>query len=331
MFQAASPNPAFQGVSLLGVHFVGTSSASLHKLLLTGVLVAATLIGAAIIRALSRLLAGSRGGGRPRFWIAQIVRLLVLAIIVGGAVSIWFDSSGRLATMLGWVAAGVAIALQRVITAFAGYLIILRGNVFTVGDRITIGGVRGDVVKLGFMQTTVMEMGEAPGEQSADPAMWVRARQYSGRLVRVTNDKIFDAPVYNYTREFPYFWEEIHIPVRYADDYHVVERIMLDAAHTHTDQIVAQGEPAFAALKRRVFLSEQPEFGPRVYIVLTDNWNSLTVRFLVRDHGARDVKNAISRDILTGLQEAGIGIASTTAAIVEVPPLRVRAEVARPG
>ncbi len=36
------------------------------------------------------------------------------------------------------------------ITAFAAYLIILPGRVFTVGDRITLAAVRGDVVALGF-------------------------------------------------------------------------------------------------------------------------------------------------------------------------------------
>src|SRR5436305_6129295 len=100
--------------------------------------------------------------------------------------------------------------MQKVVTAFAGYLVILRGKTFTVGDRITMGGVRGDVVALGFMQTTIMEMGQPPGEQADPPAMWVQARQYSGRIVRVTNDKIFDTPVYNYTRQFPFVWEEMH-------------------------------------------------------------------------------------------------------------------------
>ena len=50
-----------------------------------------------------------------------------------------------------------------------------------------------------------MEMGQPPAVQNADPAMWVRARQYTGRVVTLTNDKIFDSPVYNYTRDFPFY------------------------------------------------------------------------------------------------------------------------------
>ncbi len=97
-----------------------------------------------------------------------------------GLISIWVSNPGNLATGAGLITAAVAIALQRVITSFAGYLIILRGKSFNIGDRITVGGGRGDVVALGFMQTTVMEMGEPSGEQSAPPADWVEARQYTG-------------------------------------------------------------------------------------------------------------------------------------------------------
>src|SRR5436305_7996899 len=46
----------------------------------------------------------------------------------------------------------------------------------------------------------------------------VKARQYTGRIVTVTNARIFDEPVYNYTREFPYIWDEITLPVSYKDD-----------------------------------------------------------------------------------------------------------------
>ena len=44
------------------------------------------------------------------------------------------------------------------------------------------------------------------------------ARQYSGRIVTVTNAKIFDEPVYNYTRDFPYLWEELRLPIPYSAD-----------------------------------------------------------------------------------------------------------------
>ena len=151
-----------------------------------------------------------------------------------GLVSIWFDDPTRLTTALGLVTAGLAFALQKVVTAFAGYFVILRGRTFNVGDRITMGGVRGDVIALGFIQTTIMEMGQPPSVQNADPAMWVRSRQYTGRIVTVSNAKIFDEPVYNYTREFPYIWEEMTLPITYTADRARAERILLEVAGRHT-------------------------------------------------------------------------------------------------
>ncbi len=45
-----------------------------------------------------------------------------------------------------------------------------------------------------------------------------------------------------------------------------------------------------------------------------------------REHGIREVKDLISREILAGLEKAGIGIASTTIGIVGMPQLRVKEE-----
>ncbi len=60
-------------------------------------------------------------------------------------------------------------------------------------------------------------MGHPSAVQDATSPAWVKSRQFTGRIVTVTNDKIFEEPVYNYTRDFPYVWEEISIPISYRD------------------------------------------------------------------------------------------------------------------
>lgn len=303
-----------------------------YKILLTAGLVAAVLVGVALIRGVAHLLLRNKKRDRSRFWIAQATHLLALGGLLAIVIGIWLNRASELATVGGWLAAGLAIALQRVITAFAGYLIILRGGAFSVGDRIMIGGVRGDVVALGFMQTIVMEMGQAPGETSSteagekdsDPSMWIHGRQYSGRLVRITNDKIFEKPVFNYTRDFPYMWEEIVIPVSYHDDYRVVERIMLETARKHTAPIVEESRKQLSDLRGQYFLSEDPNLEPETYLRLTDNWCELAVRFVARPRGARQLKTVMSREILDGMRAAKIGVASGTYAIVQMPTLEVK-------
>jgi len=308
---------------LLGVQLIGVTPQNGRKLLLTlAVVVTVPLLGFLLtkgVAALTRADALRRVG----FWARQVINLAAGLVVVLAVVSIWFDDPARLTTAMGLVTAGVAVALQRVITAIGGYVLILRGSVFNVGDRIVIGGVRGDVVALGFLQTTVMEMGEAGREQPDAPAVWVHSRQYTGRLVTVSNAVVFDQPVYNYTRDFPFIFEEITLPIRYEDDYARAEQILLAAAEKHTVRIRELEEQAINELRRRFFLSEENP-GPRVYWRLTDNWLELTLRFVVRDHGVRGVKDAMSRDILRDLKAAEIGIASATYEIVGVPELKMQ-------
>jgi len=63
---------------------------------------------------------------------------------------------------------------------------------------------------------------------------------------------------------------------------------------------------------------------PKVYYRLTDNWLELTLRFIAEERGVRDVKDAMSRDVLGALDTAGIGIASATFEIVGLPPVRLQ-------
>jgi small-conductance mechanosensitive channel len=319
----SQPAPLSGSLHVFGVELIGVTPENGRKLALTvAVLVVIPLAGYLLTKAVG-VLTRSHGARRIGFWARQAINLFTGLLVVLLVISIWFDDPTRLTTAMGLVTAGVAVALQRVITAMGGYLLILRGSVFNIGDRIVIGGVRGDVVALGFLQTTVMEMGEAHPEQPDAPAAWVRSRQYTGRLVTVSNAVVFDEPVYNYTRDFPFIFEEMTLPIRYEDDWTKAERILLDAAEKHTVSVKELEEEAIKELRRRYFLGEDNP-GPRVYWRLTDNWLEMTVRFVVRDHGVRAVKDAMSRDILRDLKAHGIGIASATYEIVGVPDLKVR-------
>jgi len=309
-------------MEFFGVRLMGFNAVTGHKLLLTvAFLVALVVVGLVAGALLGRL----RGRGRlerVRFWTRQGVNLALAVVAVIGLVSIWFDDPGKLTTAVGLVTAGLAFALQKVVTSLAGYFVILRGRNFTVGDRITMGGVRGDVIALGFFQTTIMEMGQPPPVQSADPAIWIQSRQFTGRIVTVANSRIFDEPIYNYTRDFPFIWEEMRVPIAYRDDPAKVEPILLDAARKHAIDTTKLDGGMMNRLASEYGI-ENVDFVPAVYFRLTDNWIEMTVRFLVSDHGVRKVKDAMAREILAKLKEAGIGIASTTIELSGTPTLRL--------
>jgi small-conductance mechanosensitive channel len=310
---------------------LGATSSVGTKLAVTALLAAAVVGVRLLVVAGVWAATRERPNSRFLFWTRQGTSLAALIVVGVVFASIWFDDPARLTTVIGLASAGLAIAAQKAVTAFAGYLVIMRGSTFTVGDRIKMGGVQGDVIAMGFLQTRIMEMGQPNevNEQEA-PGMWVRARQFSGRIVTVTNDKIFDEPVYNFTQEFRFIWEELHIPVQYRADRVRAERILLDAVREAT----RDSQPDSDAARRRI----EKKYGvtldahdPRVYWTLTDNWLEMSVRFVVPDHGIREIKDRINRTILREFDAAGLEIASATVDISSVPPLRLEpAEVVKP-
>jgi small-conductance mechanosensitive channel len=311
-----------QTLQLFGVRLIGLSVQNAKRLIFTLIFLLLVYALARILTGIANRLFGKRIG-RTQFWTKQGIRLIVALLVITGLVSIWFNNPASLGSAAAFVTAGLAVASQRVITAISGYLIILQGKTFNVGDRIVMGGVRGDVIALSFMQTTIMEMGEPPGEQGDAPSQWVASRQYTGRIVTISNANIFDQPVYNYTRDFPYIWEEMRLPIPYNAEHKKAEAAILESVNRHTTTLQELGEDALNALERRYSVKRE-EFEPRVYWRLTDNWVEMSVRFVVPDHGIRPIKDAISRDILTALNAARIGIASGTYEIVGMPELKVK-------
>ena len=312
---ASAPSP--DAVRIFGVTLIGATPHNLHKLVLTLGFIAVAWVFAWILRQFLTLFIGTRSGTRFQFWAKQGVSLVVAAIVILGIMSIWFDNPAQLASALGLIGAGLAFALQRVITAVAGYFVILRGKTFNVGDRIQMGGVRGDVIGLTFMQTRIMEMGESPREKDDDKS-WVRSRQFTGRIVTVTNDKVFDCPVYNYTHEFAYIWDEISIPVAYHQDFAKAEQIILEAANDQAQTAKRMGKEEVQRVEKR-FGIDAGDIEPKVFWRITEDWMEMTVRFLGPDHGIRHLKDQMTREIIGGFEEANILVASVRQEAVTMP------------
>ncbi|MEO8025255.1 MAG: mechanosensitive ion channel domain-containing protein, partial [Bryobacteraceae bacterium] len=129
--------------------------------------------------------------------------------------TVYSDRLGGFTVAFGVAGAGVACALQEVIASVAGWVAVSLGNFYSTGDRVELGGIKGDVIDVSILRTTLMEVGE-----------WVAGDLYTGRIVRVANSFVFKAPVFNYSGDFPFLWDEIVVPVRYGSDW-TIARSML--------------------------------------------------------------------------------------------------------
>ena len=225
-------------------------------------------------------------------------------------VIIWLPRGNTLLPSLGIVAAGLAIASQEMIGSLAAGLNIWVGSVYRVGDRVRVGNVVGDVMDISLMRTTVMEIGE-----------WVKADQYTGRVVTVANRMVWTNSVYNYTKHWGYLWDEITLYITYESDWQRAAEIMLKHGETYTAELQADAEARLIKMIDRYPL-KQTKVEPTLYLAMSDKGIEVTLRFLVDAQERRTVKGRLHRELLQYFQaEENITVASTTIEIVGFPPL----------
>ena len=207
-----------------------------------------------------------------------------LALLMIGRV--WFAGFRSVATFLGLLAAGLALALKDPIQNLAGWLFLLSRRPFVVGDRIQIGPHQGDVVDQRLFQFTLLEIGN-----------WVDADQSTGRLIHVPNGKVFTEPVANYTRGFPYIWNEVGVTVTFESDWERAKSILLEVARRHGTSFTKEAEQEVLAASRR-FLIFYSTLAPAVYTSIREQGVALTIRYICEVRRRRDSAQAISEDVL---------------------------------
>ena len=103
----------------------------------------------------------------------------------------------------------------------------------------------------------------------------------------------------------------------------VYEAMLLSTARRYAVRREAIDDDTLRRLRER-FSIDLDDVDPRIFYRLTDNWVELSARFLVSVHGVREIKDRMSRELLQGLRDSGIEVASSTFDVVGLPPLRVR-------
>jgi small-conductance mechanosensitive channel len=190
------------------------------------------------------------------------------------------------------------------------------GGFYNVGDRVQLGGIKGDVIDIGFLRTTIMECGG-----------WVNGDLYNGRIVRVANSFVFKEPVFNYSGEFPFLWDEIVIPIKYGSDYDLARKIIEEAAASVVTDDTIAARSRWGELVRS-YRIEDARLEPLVTLIANDNWVEFTLRYVVNHRARRGAKDALFSRILKAVDATAgkVGMASMTVHLVEIPPLRVAME-----
>jgi small-conductance mechanosensitive channel len=242
----------------------------------------------------------------------KIVTYVAFLLIVLTLVRIWVVPFGDLATYLGLVSAGVAVALADVLKNMVGWAYILSRRPFRVGDRIETQTFSGDVIDIRLFRFTILEIGN-----------WVHGDHSTGRIVHIPNQVVFTGPVANYTEGFEFIWHEIPILVTFESDWKKAETIIREIIGHATPDVTGK---ALAELRKtaQAYRIKYGHMTPTVYVSVEDSGIQLTARLLVPVRRRRDVNQKVWRGVLDAFAaEPTIELAYPTVRTYLQGPIRI--------
>jgi small-conductance mechanosensitive channel len=260
------------------------------------------LSGTLIIRLINRKIQDLR---RRHTW-RKITRYTTVLLILAIAVLFWLEGVKQVGVVISIIGAGLVVALQDVILCFLGWVLIIFKRPFTVGDRIELGAVKGDVIDVRMFQTALLEVGN-----------WVDADQSTGRVVHVPNSSVFRERVFNYTKGFEFIWNEIKITVTFESNWQKAKKIVLRHANPEIDKLALKVQESIKRMAKQ-YMIHYEVFTPIVYVSIVDHGVELTLRYLTDVRQRRSTKDRISQAILEDFaREEDINFAYHTTRLVK--------------
>lgn len=283
--------------------------------------VVVALVGVLVIygvrRVVGRTLTGRVEDKTSRYRTRKLVEFASYVVIAVFIATVFSNKLGGLTVAFGVAGAGIAFALQEVIASVAGWIAITFGGFYKIGDRVMLGGIKGDVIDIGVLRTTVFQIGD-----------WVAGDLYNGRVVRLANSFVFKEPVFNYSADFPFLWDELTLPVRHGSDLARAQTLLEQVAEDVTGEYAAAVQGTWDAMTRD-YVVEHARVQPMVTLVADENWVTYTVRYVTEFKNRRTTKDRLFRRILEEVDatDGAVSLASAAQELTLMRPSAVAVEI----
>jgi small-conductance mechanosensitive channel len=226
-----------------------------------------------------------------RRWRVQI-RNLCFALFILGTIIIWSAELRTLALSLVAVLVALVLATKELILCFSGSALKAAAGAYTVGDRIEVAGVRGEVVDQTLLTTTVMEIGPGP-----------LTHQFTGRTAILPNSLLLSSPVFNENLVDDFVFHVMVFPLKASENCSGLAQRLGEIADEVGREWVDRARQRIARLVERQGL-DAPSIEPRVSLEFPDPER---VNLLLRMTVPSDRKGVTEREIRLRFLEARDG------------------------
>jgi small-conductance mechanosensitive channel len=227
--------------------------------------------------------------------ITALFGVAIWLLALGIALSVLVGDIRALVGSLGLVGLALSWALQTPIESFTGWMLNSFQGYYRVGDRVAVGEVFGDVYRIDVLTTTVWEIG-SPEQEGP-----VGAEQPTGRLITFPNYEVLRGSIVNLTRDFPYVWDELTVPVGNRSDLPYATAVLQEVAEGVLGDQMTEPARQYESILQAARLETAVADRPQVFVSLDDSWTNLTIRYLTPARERRKWKSLLAQTVMEEL------------------------------
>ena len=286
----------------IGVYFLlqfrvfgllGNYRSLLQRLALAGLVVSFVFI---VTKTIENVITRRSQAKKVSYNVIRLIRFLSFLIAGFIVVSFLFAKWYTAAVSLGLFSLVLGFALQTPISSLIGWFYIILRTPYRIGDRIQVADFTGDVVEIGYLDTTLWEF---HGDYLSNDVP-------SGRLIRFPNTLVLQSEVYNYSwRKFPFIWNEIPFHIAYESDFDYVESVIRNVAKKELGDEMKDTIRRFKELLQQTPVDELDvkEYPFVVFRINSNTWVEVSVTYLVNPKQASVVRSRLIKSIITELRK----------------------------
>ncbi len=228
---------------------------------------------------------------KDRYYWTKGIQFTYVIVFLILLLFIWLNQFKSLATIIGLISAGLTVALKDLIVNAVGWFFIVIKRPFSIGDRVQIGDMIGDVIDMRFFQFTLNEIGN-----------WVDADQSTGRIIHVPNGKIFTEAQFNFTQGFSHIWNEIGVLITFESNWKLAKELLGKIVDKHAAHLSKAAEKKLLEASKK-YMIIYSKLTPIVYTSVKDSGVLLTMRYLITPRRRRTSEELIWEDVLETFEE----------------------------
>ncbi|MCB1106899.1 MAG: mechanosensitive ion channel family protein [Chlamydiia bacterium] len=158
-------------------------------------------------------------------WINS-TRTFVFVLILMSVIFLWGEAIQGFAISVFAIAFAMVFSVKELLMALNGSIVRFRGKFFEIGDRIEIGHIRGDVIDITLLSTTIEEV--------------EKNHSYTGKTITFSNSLFLTLPVTNESFLKKYSVIQLDIPLSIQSPWEDGKQVLVKIAEEEMASYIEQ-------------------------------------------------------------------------------------------